>query len=82
MSPEARSLSCISRAGTSDWGSSLIGFQGSPCSRSRSGTLDIVRSSGAISGSSSQVKGVDTWAPGRARYPTTHRRWFCAGRSG
>ena len=40
---------------------------GSPCAAYRAGTVSTVKSPGCTCGSSSQVTGVDTFAPGRAR---------------
>ena len=47
----------------------------------RCGTVSTVRSSGWIAGSSSQAKGVETWAPGRARTHQAPNTVLC-GRSG
>ena len=63
--PAAVSRSCIARSGSSDC--AFISAQGSPAERTRPGTVTIVSASGWITSSSSQSKGVDTCAPGRAR---------------
>ena len=57
----------MSSSGWSEWATSSIAAWRSPTSAKRAGIVATVKSSGATSGSSSQVTGADTGAPGLGR---------------
>jgi len=65
MSPASMSRRLISNSGSSDWG--VMSAQASPTFSTNGGTVSMLNMSGWTEPSSSQPKGMDTWAPGRAR---------------